>query len=188
MEQVKQISALLVMDMQTAVLRNLPNSADLTKKAADAINIARARKIPVLYVVVGFRPGMPEVSPNNKIFAASRERMVSANMDEWMKIDVSITPVPGDIIITKRRVSAFTGSDLEVVLRALGIQHIILSGVATGGVVLSTLREAADKDFRITVLSDCCADADSEVHNILMLKVFPRQSDVFTLDEWSRKQ
>ena len=56
-----------------------------------------------------------------------------------------------------------------------------------GGIVLSTLREAADKDSRISVLSDCCADADSEVHNILMLKVFPRQSDVFTLDEWTRK-
>jgi nicotinamidase-related amidase len=76
---------------------------------------------------------------------------------------------------------------LEVVLRAQGIQHIILSGVSTSGVVLSTLREAADKDYRITVLSDCCTDGDIEVHNVLINKVFPRQAAVFTLDEWCKQ-
>jgi nicotinamidase-related amidase len=75
-------------------------------------------------------------------------------------------------------------SDLEVVLRSCGIQHLILSGIATGGVVLSTLREAADKDYKITVLSDCCADRDEEVHRVLTTKVFPRQADVITSKEW----
>ncbi|MDQ2864223.1 MAG: cysteine hydrolase, partial [Bacteroidota bacterium] len=89
-----------------------------------------------------------------------------------------------DIVVTKRRVSAFTGSDLEVVLRSQHIQHIILAGVATSGVVLSTLREAAE-DYRITVLSDCCADADAEVHRVLTTKVFPRQADVLSIEEWS---
>jgi hypothetical protein len=50
----------------------------------------------------------------------------------------------GDLIVTKRRVSAFTGSDLEVVLRAAGTEHLVLTGIATSGVVLSTLRQAAD--------------------------------------------
>ena len=47
-----------------------------------------------------------------------------------------------------------------------------------------TVREAADKDYRITVLSDGCADADEEVHRVLTTKVFPRQADVMTVDEW----
>ena len=87
---------------------------------------------------------------------------------------------PGDFIVTKKRVSAFTGSDLEVLLRAIDVKHLVLSGIATGGVVLSTLREAADKDYKITVLSDCCADIDAEVHRVLTTKIFPRQATVIT--------
>jgi len=61
---------------------------------------------------------------------------------------------------------------------------LILSGIATSGVVLSTLREAADKDFAITVLSDACIDAEPEVHRVLTEKVFPLQADVVSVDTW----
>jgi nicotinamidase-related amidase len=60
----------------------------------------------------------------------------------------------------------------------------VLTGIATSGVVLSTLREAADRDFRLTVLSDACLDADPEVHRVLVEKVFPRQSEVLAVDQW----
>jgi nicotinamidase-related amidase len=186
MDSNNQNSALLVMDMQSAILHNLPDYNEIIGKVAKAIAFARSNNIPVLFVVVGFRPGMPEVSMNNKMFSASKEKSINISVDEGMKIDNSFPPIPGEIVITKRRVSAFTGSDLEVVLRAQGIQHIILTGVATSGVVLSTLREAADKDYRITVLSDCCTDRDVEVHRVLTDKVFPRQAAVFTLEEWCK--
>ena len=61
---------------------------------------------------------------------------------------------------------------------------LILAGIATSGVVLSTLRQAADLDYRITVLADACADADEEVHRVLTQQVFPRQALVTTTDEW----
>jgi nicotinamidase-related amidase len=186
MESNKKNTALLVMDMQTAILGMLSGTSEITGKVAKAIAQARTKNIPVIYVVVGFRQGMPEVSSNNKGFSASKERMANANMEDWIKIDSSVAPLPGEIIVTKRRVSAFTGSDLEVLLRASGIQHLILTGIATSGVVLSTVREAADKDYHITVLSDCCADADQEVHHVLTSKVFPRQADVTTIEEWSK--
>jgi nicotinamidase-related amidase len=60
----------------------------------------------------------------------------------------------------------------------------VLTGISTSGVVLSTLREAADKDYQITVLSDCCGDIDDEVHRVLTTKIFPRQADVLTVQEW----
>jgi nicotinamidase-related amidase len=187
MEQNTNNAALLVMDMQAGIVPNLPNPGEIIANVNKAITVAREKKITVIYVVVGFRQGMPEVSMNNKGFAASKSKLSAANVEEFMKIHPDITPMAGEITVTKRRVSAFTGSDLEVVLRASGIQHIILTGIATGGVVLSTLREAADKDYRITVLSDCCADGDEEVHRILTTKVFPRQADVHTLEEWRTK-
>jgi nicotinamidase-related amidase len=87
--------------------------------------------------------------------------------------------------VTKRRVSAFTGSDLEVVLRSREITTLVLTGIATSGVVLSTLREAADKDYELFVLSDCCADGDPEVHRVLLEKVFPRQAEVLDSETWA---
>jgi nicotinamidase-related amidase len=71
-----------------------------------------------------------------------------------------------------------------VLLRANDIRHLVLCGIATSGVVLSTLREAADKDYALTVLSDLCADRDPEVHRVLLEKVFPRQATVVTAGQW----
>jgi len=186
MEQNNQNAALLVMDMQTAIAGRLPAESKTIGNIAKAIAYARANEIPVIYVVVGFRPGMPEVSSNNKAFAASRERLGTGNPDENMKIISTLAPQPNEVIVTKRRYSAFTGSDLEVVLRAKGIQHLVLAGCSTSGVVLSTVREAADKDYRLTVLSDGCEDYDPEVHHVLTTKVFPRQSEVLTIEEWCK--
>jgi nicotinamidase-related amidase len=179
-------TALLVMDMQAGILRNFSNSKGLISNLAKAIAHAREKKIPVIYVAVGFREGTPEISANNKSFSTGRERFTNVSMEEFMKIESSIAPLPGEVIVAKRRISAFTGSDLEVILRAQGIQHIVLTGISTSGVVLSTIREAADKDYQITVLSDCCADADEEIHRVLTTKIFPRQADVMEIEGWMK--
>ena len=180
----KQNTALLVMDVQEATVRRLKDSTPLITALNKAIQAARNCKMPVIYVVVGFRKGYPEVSPSNKSFSTIKSGVMNFDTEEATKVHGSIAPSPGDIIITKKRVSAFTGSDLEVVLRSLEIKHLVLSGVATSGVVLSTLREAADKDYVITVLSDCCADMDDEVHRVLTTKVFPRQAEVISSERW----
>ena len=88
--------------------------------------------------------------------------------------------------MTKRRVSAFTGSDLEVILSAYGTKHLVLTGIATGGVVLSTLIEAADKDYQMTVIEDCCADGDEEVHRVLTTKIFSKRAEIVNLEGWSK--
>jgi len=87
------------------------------------------------------------------------------------------------VVITKHRVGAFLGTDLDIVLRANGIRTLVLTGIATSGVVLSTLRYAADADYRIVVVEDCCADRDAEVHRVLMEKVFPRQATIIRAEE-----
>jgi nicotinamidase-related amidase len=94
--------------------------------------------------------------------------------------------VGNDVVVTKRRVSAFSGSDLEVILRSMDVSHLVLAGIATGGVVLSTTREAADKDYQITILSDLCADMDPEVHKVLLEKILSRQAEVKTSEDWMK--
>lgn len=180
-------AALLVMDLQTSITSRFSDGKEpLINALTTAITAARTAGIPVIYVVVGFRKGFPEISPDNKSFGPIRQNSAAfAGLEEPLAIEPAIAPLPGEIVVTKRRVSAFTGSDLEVILRAAKVQHLVLTGLATSGVVLSTLREASDKDYRISVLSDCCGDMDPEVHNVLLTKVFPRQADVLTATEWA---
>jgi len=180
----EQNTALLVMDMQLGILSNFANPENVIKNVAEAIENARAKGIPVIYVTLGFKNGVSDISPNNKLFAPYRERIKDINLEEFSTIHPALTPKSDDILVTKRRISAFAGSELEVVLRSNGIQHIILSGVATGGIVLSTTTEAADKDYKITILSDACADRDEEVHHVLTTKVFTRHAQVLTIQEW----
>lgn len=187
MEQNTKNTALLVMDMQAGIVAMLPDSAAILGNVAKAIAIAREKNIPVIYIVVGFREGSPEISMNNKGFAASKERFTSVDMSQFMHVHDDLKPQEGEVIVAKRRVSAFTGSDLEVILRAYNAQHLILTGIATSGVVLSTVREASDKDYRLTVLADCCADGDAEVHKGLTEKVFPRQADVMNVADWEQQ-
>ena len=174
------------MDMQAALVASMPAASEAADNVAKAIAFARGADIPVIYVTVGFRAGFPEISPNNKSFTAFKENLSDTKPEEFTRIEPSLAPQPGEVVVTKRRISAFTGSDLEVILRARGIQHLVLTGIATSGVVLSTVREAADKDYRITVLADCCADRDEEVHRVLVTKIFPRQASVLTAAEWSQ--
>ena len=178
-------TALLVMDIQQPTMAMLGDDAPaLAATLKKAIAAARRNKILVLFVVVGFRKGFPELTADtpNKSFAALKGGAMPGL--EEPAVDPSMEPQPGDIVITKRRVSAFAGSDLEVILRGHRIDHLVLTGIATHGVVLSTLREASDKDYRLSVLSDGCADRDAEVHNVLLNKVFPRQAEVLTTAQW----
>jgi nicotinamidase-related amidase len=178
-------TALLVMDVQQGIVERFAEDADYLSRLSRAIETARGAGIPVIYVVVGFRSGHPEISSRNRTFSAAAAAAGRfAEGDPGSSIHPAIAPRPGDPVVTKRRVSAFTGSDLEVLLRGLGTGTLVLTGIATSGVVLSTLRQAADLDFRLVVLSDACLDADPEVHRVLTEKVFPRQADVVTVAQW----
>ncbi|MEY8761076.1 cysteine hydrolase family protein [Chryseobacterium tongliaoense] len=179
-------TALLVMDLQNSILQNIEDTKPLLDNVSKAIAHARAKEIPVIYVIVSFRAGVPEISNRNKIFSGigNKEMWTPEFVKQWEEIHADVKPQNNDIMVTKRRISAFAGSDLEIVLRGLNIEHLVLSGVSTSGVVLSTLREAADKDFELTVLSDCCADRDAEVHQVLKAKIFPMQAEVIDVDAW----
>ena len=172
-------AALLVMDYQTAILANFPNGSDATiKNVSKALEASRAAGMRIIYVVVGFRAGYPEVSPNNKSFRALHESGRFSAGSAGTEIHPSLAPQASDLVVIKHRVSAFSGSDLEMLLRAGGIETMVLAGISSSGVVLSTIRQAADLDFRLLVLKDACLDGDAEVHSCLMEKIFPRQAEV----------
>lgn len=178
-------TALLLMDLQTGILGRFGSDPGFVPRINAVVEAARSAGFPVLWVKVGFRPGYPEVSPRNKAFSALSGSGRLADTDPGADLHPDLERQDNDIVVVKKRVSAFAGSDLEVVLRAAGVDSLVLAGIATSGVVLSTLRQAADLDFRLTVLADGCLDGDDEVHRVLTEKVFPRQAEVTTVEAWS---
>jgi nicotinamidase-related amidase len=179
-------TALLVMDYQNDIVAMVPEAArtSLLDKASAIIKAARQAHLPVIYVVVRFRDGYPEMSRQNKHFALLKETGWLPEETPGAEIHARVAPEFGDIIITKRRAGAFSTTDLEPLLRANGITTLVMFGIATSGVILSTVRWAADMEYSMVVVSDECADTDREVHCALTEKILPTKATVVTAREF----
>jgi nicotinamidase-related amidase len=136
----------------------------------------------VIHVNLGFRPGLPEVSSRNQLIGAIKASTQHQSLfqEPLGSIHPALASAEDEIIITKHRVSAFAGTDLAMILRANDIDTLVLFGIATSGVVLSTLLEASDADFRLAVIKDCCADLDGDLHDALLAKLFPMRATVLS--------
>jgi nicotinamidase-related amidase len=180
--QSAQHTALLVMDYQPAILARAPDHENLLARMSAAIDTARQHGAHVAYVRVAFADeDYEQISTNNKIFAGIAANRAMHNEAPETAVHDDVAPQPGDIIVRKTRVGAFSTTDLDQQLKDNGITTIILAGVSTGGVVLSTVRDAADRDYQIYVLSDASADPDPQVHEILTKKILPTQAHLITV-------
>ncbi|MBZ5676275.1 MAG: cysteine hydrolase [Acidobacteriia bacterium] len=180
-------SAVLSMDNQAGIVSIYVKEPEgFLGHASSVLERSRSAGMKVIHVQVGFRPKLPEVSTRNPLFSAIKNSAQHQKLFQGAlgAIHPALTPRDDDIVITKHRVDAFNGTDLEMILRANDIDTLILFGIATSGVVLSTLLHAADADYRVVVIRDCCADLDPEVHACLVEKVFPRQGSVITAAEY----
>jgi nicotinamidase-related amidase len=181
-------TAVLAMDCQMGIVSVYAKpQEEFIARAAGVVTAVRKAMISLIHIQVGFRPGLPEVGTRNKLFAAIK---ASPQHQEFFlgssgAIHPALGAEPNDIVITKHRVSAFAGTDLEMILRAREIQNLVIFGIATSGVVLSTLLEACDADYNVTVISDCCADRDLELHNMLIERLFPSRGHIITASEFT---
>jgi nicotinamidase-related amidase len=195
-------TALLLLDIQAGILSHFPaatTAADYLSLCAATLSAARgtaasAAPIHVVHVRTCFRAGYPEASPLNLSTSRVAARVAggggAVGFTEAPEHAATVAfcaeaaPRGDEPVVTKRRTSALAGSDLDAVLRGLGVRRLVVGGVATSGAVLSTVRAAADLDFGITVLADLCLDPDEEVHRVLVEKVFPRQARTIGAKEW----
>ena len=176
------------MDCQAGIVSiyTKENKEAFLTRAASVLNCARGAGMTIIHVQTGFRPGLPEVSSRNALFGAikSSERHQQLFQEPLGAIPAIIAPTENEIVITKHRISAFTGTDLAMILRANDIDTLVLYGIATSGVVLSTLLDAADADYRLAIIKDCCADLDSQLHHCIIERFFPSRGSVFSAEEF----
>lgn len=175
-------TALLAMDLQNTHLARVPEG--YLPRAVRALDTARGHAVPVIHVALRLRPDRADVHPRNKMFGSVPAGLYTA-ADEGAAIHPDVAPLDGEIVVYKNRVSAFTGSNLHQLLGAQDIGHLVLAGVATGGIVLSTALQAADLDYDVTVLSDACVDPNPQLHDALVTGIFARRGGVATVEEWA---
>ncbi len=176
-------TALLVMDYQNGIIPMAPNPDELLAGAREAIDLLRSHGATIGYVRVGFADASEIGGSMGKrvggVAALEHFHADHANT----QIHDAVAPEEGDIVVRKTRVGPFGSTDLHEQLQARGIDTLVLAGISTSGVVLSTVRDAHDRDYRLIVLGDLCADRDPEVHEVLIGKVFPGQANVIDAKE-----
>ena len=184
----KKDTALLSMDFQNEILGYFGEQqrADMLRFAGANLAAARKAGITVAHVAVRFRPGHPEVSPRNNRFSGAKKANAMVAGTPGAAIHEALAARDGEVEVTKIRVGAFSTTNLATILGARDIHTIVLQGIFTSGVILSTVRWAADADYRIVVISDACTDPDPEVHRVLMEKVFTKQATVITSAQFAQ--
>lgn len=178
-------TALLVMDYQPGILDRVEDPDALAAKARTAIDTLREAGATIGYVRVAFTDAdleaMPDGAPMARVKAMPAGSM-SADSPAT-QIDERVAPAEGDIIVRKVRVGAFGTTDLDEQLRARGVDTLVLAGISTSGVTISTLIDAHDRDYRLFVLADATADPDAELHASLIEGFFPKRAEVIEVDD-----
>jgi nicotinamidase-related amidase len=176
-------TVVLTLDMQQGILEFVPGAGRCVPFAARVVDGARRGGMGVMHVGIGYEPGYPEIGDGPSRFSMIKEKGMFIKGTESAKTHPSLYQT-GDTVLYKNRVSAFTGSPLGLILQAQKIENLILMGIATSGIVLSTLRQAGDLDYRCVVIKDACFDRDEEVHRVLTEKVFTAQAVVLNADDF----
>jgi nicotinamidase-related amidase len=189
-----QKTALLLLDFQNVLFqsRNIPREVATT--TATLVDGAREKGVTIAHCRVAFedseKQNLPETNfsfgrlKDNPIFFESLS--ITAPGSQYLE---ELSPKPGDIDLRKIRHGPFMcgpSAGFHDEFQKCGITTLVIGGVVTSGAVLSAVRQAADLDYQLIVLEDCCWDPEEEVHRVLMTNVFSRQGYVMKSGEFDK--
>lgn len=177
-------SALVIGDIQRGITGAYPFARQVVKPLTELLPRARAAGVLIVFVHIAFRGNRADLPPGHALMSSFFDAGTSFHEgDDGTAIDLPLHAE--DVVVLKRRASAFAGTDLELVLRARAIDTVTIAGVATSAMVAATFYDAADRGYPVTVLRDGCADPDSAVHDVFMDKIFPsRGAAVLSCADW----
>lgn len=174
-------TALLLMHFQDDIVALFPRSqlGPVIDRCQRVVQAARARELTIVYANIRFRSDYAEVNPRNQ----NGVWLQSMGLFTRSQVTPELVREAGDILIEGQRVSAFFGTPLELILRGHGIETLIMAGVTTTGVMLSSLAYASDADYRIIALEDCCYDPDRLAHERVFATAFSTRALIATASD-----
>tara|TARA_B100000676_G_C18069959_1_gene843603 strand:+ start:149 stop:724 length:576 start_codon:yes stop_codon:yes gene_type:complete len=147
-----------------------------------ALEYFRKENLPVIHVRLGFSDNYLELPESSPLFKNAKQYgILKANSNSTAFVKEA-KPYDEEPVLTKPRVSAFFNTALESYLKQLNIKDIYIAGVATDLTVEATARDAHDRDYRVYVLSNCCAAASKEEHD-KSLKLISKIGSVVSLHQ-----
>jgi nicotinamidase-related amidase len=164
--------ALIVGDIQRGIIGQFGFTRQVVAPLTGLLPRVRAAGALVVHVQTAFRVNRADLPPGSALFSTFFDAG-DVFHEGSPGIEPALPVLPEDVVVRKRRASAFAGTDLDLVLRARGVDAVTITGVATSAMVAATAYDAADRGYRVAVLADGCADEDRAVHGFFMERVFP---------------
>jgi nicotinamidase-related amidase len=190
-------TAILIMDCQNDIVHENGKMAAMSNGAMPTIikerNVlgtiaklaaaGRAADVPIIHVRHAYRPDYLDLPQNMPLLRGSKKGEILKDGTWGAEIHEAVAPQGNDVVIVKTRVSSFYASQLEAILSAQGITHLVLTGIATDGVVEGTARDGADRGYYIIIPEDTCATMSDEAHRVVLKGVLSFLTTVCTADE-----
>ncbi|MYS87457.1 isochorismatase family protein [Streptomyces sp. SID5474] len=181
-------TALIIGDIQQGITSSYPFARRVVPPLTELLPRARAAGALVVFVHFAFRANGTDLPPDNALFRRFYEAGDTFH-EGSAGTGIALPVAEEDVVVVKRRASAFAGTDLDLVLRARGVETLAIAGVATSAMVAATCYDAADRGYQVTVLRDGCADGDAAMHDFFMDAVFPsRGFEVMSCAGWHGEQ
>ncbi len=191
-------TAQLVVDMQNDYCsvggasdrnrRDLSMMGPIVPRIGRLVEAARAARIPVVWAKYTLGPGTlglsgPELLRRGHNFAGA-DATVKGTWGHDLVADLPFRPET-DLVLEKRRVSCFLGTDLDLILRTWGVKTLVVTGVVTQTCVETTVREALCRDYYVAVAEDCCGSTSQAAHDtsIRNMATFLRYDDAIVTSE-----
>ena len=176
-------TALIIGDLQQGITRNYSFAGAVVPAVTELLPRARAAGVLVVFVHFAFRANGTDVPDSALLRSFFDAGDAFHEGTSGAEIDLPVTG--DDVVVLKRRASAFAGTDLDLVLRARGVDQVVIAGVGTSAMVAATCYDAADRGYGVAVLRDGCGDADQAMNDFFMDAVFPsRGFEVLTCADW----
>jgi len=193
----KNKTAILIMDCQNDIVHENGKMAAISNGAMPKIikerNVlgaiaklaaaGRLAGVPIIHVRHAYRPDYADLPQNMPLLRGMKKGELLKDGTWGAEIHPEVAPQGDDLVIRKTRVSSFYASELEAILAAQGITHLVLTGIATDGVVEGTARDGADRGYYIIIPEDTCATMSEEAHRVVLKGVLGFLSTVCTADE-----
>ena len=193
-------TALIVVDMSNDFIApgapmETPAGREMVPVLSRAIEFCRERGIPVIYTTHAHRADGCDMGLFDDLWPPIASRAGLIDGQPGVEIYPDIAPTPEEIVVKKHRYSAFFGTDLEILLRGLGVDTVVITGVSTENCCHATARDAMFRDYKVVFLSDATATFDypdvgqggmsaDEVHRATLVILSVSTADVMTTDEF----
>lgn len=155
-------------------------------RTAEALAAARASGICVVHVQNAWRQDHRDVNLHAPWQADAKAAGRSIEGSWGVEFFEPLAPIDGEVVVRKRAVSGFAGTDLDRLLRLHDISTVVIAGIITNFAAEGTARDASDRGYRVVVLGNCCESVTDEMHVFALTQILPIVGEVVGAEEFAR--